>query len=217
MEQCANSNEYKEAQHEWLAASVTVPEKINFKNTEIVDVKIDGDEWLDIQQKLNLAVTNDHQYSLTKRIIRPSLQGNGIITFVCVHGTYSSANKFGGNLDQLNSQALLEYAQRLAYTHQKSVEMISFTWSADLNLQVREEAGHVLANMLVNHMNKNSEQIIVYAHSHGCNVSSLAAQAYYDLTGKRFNKAIYCASPASDVAYNVCAQVDNIYHFLWIG
>ena len=164
-------------------------------------------------------------YNCTSRLVKESLKCHGTIALVCVHGTHSDGASFGGNLEKDTSQNILKFAQMLAVAQQCCVQVITFTWSGDLSLNVRERAGRQLAEII---SKDNYKAIWTIAHSHGCNVVNWAAYQLFELLDKPpIDVAILIASPAPDYNHfknpedkkpsEVLYYFKKIYHFYSTG
>lgn len=121
--------------------------------------------------------------------------GHGTIILYCIHGTWSNNEEFVGNMQMVNSTNLILAAQQIADAYKKQVIIKTSSWSGELALQDRQKAGIMLFDDIRD--NHSSNEIWMIAHSHGCNVASIAANrlAARDICIK---KGIFIASPTLD-------------------
>lgn len=166
-----------------LIASYTQPVKTGVEGEEVISGNFDN-------------------YTVYSKTFKPSNQESKIL-FVCVHGTFSNDDSFGANDLKLTTRALEESARKMAMGHECAVELLSFRWSGRLKLADRAEAAQVLAS----YMNKrllhedNILRIVLFAHSHGCNVAVAAA----DRMKRPIDIAFLAASPACDISFETKA------------
>ena len=195
--------------------------EVNEKNEGFDDFEtetIDGIEFENVSNK------KFESYKFTSKLVRPSLQKNGVMVLMCVHGTWSNNESFGGDLDKKATINIMNFAAMLAKSYDCAVKVVSFTWSGKLSLNQRKEAGEVLAEYFTNkNKSKFKNNVWVLTHSHGCNVVNWAAQFMKEKNCSYFfDKAIYMASPDSDKTDSDSKDklrfyINTIYNFYGTG
>lgn len=149
------------------------------------------------------------RYQVRSKIFRPSLKDEKIL-FLSIHGTFSDEQSFGANENKQTSQALYESAKKLAIGHQKAVELATFTWSGALNAADRKEAAQVLAEYVNNKRVSDTtiQRVIIFAHSHGCNVALAAAENMKS----QVDVAFLAACPDTDITFDD-PHFDQVYQY----
>lgn len=175
---------FQAGQHPF-AASVTSPEK-----TPLVDPSNTSFNYKD--------------YQVTTRQFKKSYKHANVL-FLCVHGTFSSERAFGADdtveketEQSPTTQMLHTAARKMALAQETGVKMASFKWSGKLEAEGRKEAAAILADYISQEQSQNPQlEVVVFAHSHGCNVVLSAAQQLQ----KPIKTAFLAACPDTDVRF----------------
>lgn len=141
---------------------------------------------------------NTRGYKVWTRLFKPSLKTKKIL-FLSVHGTFSDEKSFGVDETKLTTQALSESAKKMALGHKKAVDFVTFSWSGALDASHRQEAAGILAEYinLRRAEDPSIEQVVVFAHSHGCNVVLASAHQL----SKPIDTAFLAACPDTEVKF----------------
>ena len=164
--------------------------------------------------------TKFKNFYFLRRTVWPKKHAGGPkILLVCVHGTLSNPDSFGGNRNRETSKEIDNLACQLAYVYNVPVEILCLGWSGRAIKKDREAAAHVLASKLRKEFAEygqinNIKQVWTLAHSHGCNVVNMALDELSDI--RTVDVAIQIASPQTDLplskAKNGCFNAKKEIH-----
>lgn len=127
---------------------------------------------------------------------------NGTIAIFATHGTWSNKAAFGGDLFTISTYNIFKFACQLAAAKKMRVKVFSVSWTGALSIEDRKVKAAQLAKYcktLWDTPNANIKETWMIAHSHGCNVSAMAANQLYKEEERLVDVAIFMASPALDV------------------
>ncbi len=147
----------------------------------------------------------------------PPKAKKGAIHCFLIHGTQKNGKnkengkQHGKDLSYQSSVSGNMNARVIAYANGKKVIVYSGEWIGELSRTARQSSAKEACKQFKEVVASGDDEIWIIAHSHGGNVAAMAANQYFEETGKDIDVLITLGTPDLDVKQEINAK--KTFHF----